>query len=118
MSIDSSDELEEGMAAYDHGDYVKAFELLVRFAEKGMAPAQCMVASMYHLGFGVPINGAEALKWYHRAAEQGYALAYNNLGSLYATGCPGVPVDREKAKECYRRAVECGFEMIPHSWYD
>jgi TPR repeat protein len=83
-----------------------------------MAQVQCVVASMYHLGLGISIDGAEALKWYHRAAEQGYAVAYNNLGSLYRTGSPGVPVDREKARECYRRAVECGFSMIPKDWYE
>jgi len=29
---------------------------------------------------------AEAMKWYRRAAEQGYALAQNNLGGIYANG--------------------------------
>ncbi len=29
---------------------------------------------------------AEAMKWYRRAVEQGYALAQHNLGSMYANG--------------------------------
>ena len=112
------DELEEGMAAYNHGDYAMALRALAPLAEKGIAEAQCMIASIYHLGLGVSTDGAEAVKWYRRAAEQGHPVAYNNLGSIYRTGMLGVSIDHQKAKECYRKAVECGFEMIPKDWYE
>ena len=44
-------------------------------AEQGSAPAQFLVGSAYHFGDGVPQDYAEAVKWYRRAAEQGYAIA-------------------------------------------
>jgi TPR repeat protein len=37
-------------------------------------------------GRGVPLDFAEAVKWYRKAANQGYAEAQYNLGILYATG--------------------------------
>ncbi len=41
---------------------------------------------MYHVGIGVTRDYVEALKWYRLAAEQGAALAQNNLALMYATG--------------------------------
>ena len=45
---------------------------------------------------GVPVNYAEAVKWYSKAAEQGHAAAQSNLGLMYALGI-GVPEDYVKA---------------------
>ena len=35
---------------------------------------------MYADGEGVPLDDAEAVRWYHLAAEQGHATAQHNLG--------------------------------------
>ena len=103
---------DEGQAAYDNQDYSKAFGILLPHAEEGLAEAQCMIGSMYHLGLGIHVNGAMAVTWYRRAAEQGHPLAYHNLGCLYHTGVPDLQPDPEKATECYRKAEEHGFDMI------
>lgn len=50
---------------------------------------------------------AAALKWYRRAAEQGYALAQANLGSMYFDG-QGVPQDFQEALKWYRKAADQG----------
>jgi TPR repeat protein len=47
---------------------------------------------MYREGRGVPQNDAEAVKWFRKAAEQGYAGAQYSLGYMYANG-QGVPQD-------------------------
>jgi hypothetical protein len=47
---------------------------------------------MYDRRQGVPQNYAEAVKWYRKAAEQGFAEAQTNLGMMYFTG-QGVPKD-------------------------
>ena len=92
-------------------------------AEAGNAQAQCHVASMYQGGFGLPADGAKAVEWYLKAAlQEEYAgrisgVAYNNLGTIYGTGMPGVQPDPAKAKEYWRKAVELGVEMIPKDWY-
>jgi uncharacterized protein len=38
---------------------------------------------MYHAGWGVPKDCAEALKWYRLAAEQGHSGAQNKIGLMY-----------------------------------
>jgi hypothetical protein len=51
---------------------------------------------MYDKGRGVPEKNAEAVKWYRKAAEQGYARAQTSLGVMYAMGT-GVSKDYVKA---------------------
>ena len=38
---------------------------------------------MYVNGEGVPENNAEAVKWFRKAADQGFADAQFNLGRMY-----------------------------------
>ena len=47
---------------------------------------------MYYSGLGVPQDYTQAVAWYRKAAEQGYAGAQFNLGAMYAKG-GGVPQD-------------------------
>ena len=47
---------------------------------------------MYSRGLGVPENGAEAVRWYRKAADKGVARAQYNLALRYATGVD-VPMD-------------------------
>ena len=53
-------------------------------AEKGLAGAQSFLGDMYGDGLGVAKDEAEAVKWYRKAADQGYATAQFNLGVIYA----------------------------------
>ena len=65
---------------------------------------------MYDNGLGVPENGVRAFAWYRLAAEQGNAMAQNNLGLMYEKGS-GVPQDYVQAFVWYRRAAEQGNPM-------
>ena len=49
----------------------------------------------------------EAVKWYRKAAEQGYASAQYNLGRAYRKG-EGVLEDGKEAVKGYRKAAEQG----------
>ena len=49
----------------------------------------------------------EAVKWYRKAAEQGYASAKSALGWMYANG-RGVAKNEEEAVKWYRKAAEQG----------
>jgi TPR repeat protein len=51
---------------------------------------------MYAHGEGVRQDYAEALRWYHKAAEHGEAAAQFNLGLMYAAG-QGAPQDYVQA---------------------
>ena len=77
---------DEGVAAYNRGDYATAFEEMLPIAEQGDANAQFNLGFMYDNGEGVPQDYAEAVRWYRLAAEQGNAFAQVNLGVMYANG--------------------------------
>ncbi len=52
----------------------------------------------------MPQDYAEAVRWYHRAAEQGDASAQNNLAVMYHNG-QGVPQDYVQAHKWYNLAA-------------
>jgi TPR repeat protein len=124
MNMNSVDPtLKAAIKAFEEQSYQEAYRLLIPLAEAGNPQAQCYIASMYQGGFGVPVDGAKAVEWYLKAAvqqdrtERISAVAYNNLGTIYSAGMPGVASDAQLAKEYWRKAVELGFEMIPKEWY-
>jgi TPR repeat protein len=56
-------------------------------------------------GLGLRQDGAQALVWYRKAAEQGVATAMNNIGWMYQHG-EGAILDYSEALRWYRRAIE------------
>ena len=62
-------------AAYKRGDYAEAATSFRALAEKGDADAQYNLGVMYGKGQGVPQDYAEAMRWYYKAAEKGFAEA-------------------------------------------
>ena len=71
--------------------------------------AQHNLGFIYRKGKGVPRNKAEAVKWYRKAAEQGFAQAQYNLGVMYYFG-EGVSVNSIKAYMWWSLAMEQGNE--------
>ena len=69
---------------------------------------------MYHYGRGVPQDDLEAVKWFRKAAEQGYAKAQKNLGWMYEQG-KGIPRDKSEAIKWYRKADSQGI-VLKESW--
>ncbi len=78
--------VEDGVAAYERGDYATALKIWKPFVEQGDAAAQYNLGLMYDFGRGVAEDDGEAVKWYRRAAEQGYASAQLGLGVMYDHG--------------------------------
>ena len=62
---------DEGVAAYERGDYETALREFRPLAEQGEAKAQAILGVVYSKGGGVPQDDAEAVKWYRLGAEQG-----------------------------------------------
>ncbi len=100
--------VDEGLTAYQRGDYATALRELRPLAEQGHAGAQSNLGVMYGKGQGVPQDYAEAMKWYRKAAEQGGAPAQLNIGFMYAEG-HGVPQDDAEAVGWWRKAAEQGW---------
>jgi TPR repeat protein len=70
---------EDGMAAYNRGDYVPAIRLFRPLAEKGNPKAQSVIGVMYRKGQGVARSSARAFMWFSLAASRGDAKAKAEL---------------------------------------
>ena len=106
-------------------DPKKAREWFLKAAEQGYAVAQSNLAQHYMLGsgankFGIDkvvkvkieelpdgggIDFGEAVKWFRRAADQGYPFAKMNLGGLYLEG-RGVEQNTQLGVSWTRKAAE------------
>jgi hypothetical protein len=64
---------------------------------------------MYANGRGVVQDDVEAVKWYHKAADQGHARAQNNLGVMYGTG-RGVAQNYVSAHLWFNVAASRGYQ--------
>ena len=62
----------------------------------------------YRYGWGVPIDLAEAMRWFRLAAEHNLAAAQHNIAVLYEEGL-GVPKDVTEAQRWYRLAAANGY---------
>lgn len=107
--------LEKGLAAFYSQDYTTALNLLKPLADEGNAEAQCVIANMHHLGLGVERNILEAIKWYRKSSELGYAIASNNLAGIYFSGDESIIADRTEADKWFQKAREQGFFNSPIS---
>lgn len=110
MSVLNSTEFkEQENQAELSGNYSKILEIIEPLAEQGDAEAQCYLAAVYHLGLGVTPDAITAIKWYQLSAEQGYALASNNLSSLYFTGVTNFAANPELGTHWHQISIDQGF---------
>ena len=70
---------EDGMAAYNRGDYMPAIRLFRPLAQQGNPKAQSVIGVMYRRGEGVARNPVRALMWFSMAAKRGDARAKAEL---------------------------------------
>ena len=64
-------DLQRGLVFKQHGQYGKAFPILLQLAENDFVRAQMELAEMYFMGHGVMKNNDEAIYWACRATESG-----------------------------------------------
>jgi localization factor PodJL len=76
-------------------------------ADKGFAPAQYRLGSLYEKGNGVERDVAKARTFYEAAANQGNAGAMHNLAVLYASGALGQQ-DYATAATWFTKAANLG----------
>ena len=99
---------QQGLAAAERGDYAAALREWRPLAEAGDAYAQASLAALHVRGHGVPVDIAEALKWFRLAAAQGLSAAQFNLGQLLSNPNTGSLRDVGEAMIWYGRAAEQG----------
>lgn len=107
MTASSWATFEDGLSAYNTGDYATALKKWRPLARQGDADAQNSLGVAYENGKGVEQNFAEAVKLYTRSANQGNEAAQFNLGRMYAKG-RGVKKSEIKAVYWYSKAAEQG----------
>jgi Sel1 repeat-containing protein/sporulation related protein len=99
--------LEEGIRAYESGDYQTAIEKWHTLVQQGNADGMFYLGVMYAGGKGLPQDKAKAFQLYSEAAQKDHLSAQYNLGMQYATG-EGVTQDFSKAEYWWTKAAQRG----------
>jgi TPR repeat protein len=100
-------DFQEGVAAFDRGDYAEALKRLEPIAAAGDADAQFRVAQMLRYGWGTTADAAAAGVWMRRAAEAGLPDAQAELGRMLRDG-NGMKANPAEALTWLKRAAERG----------
>jgi len=104
----------EGKAAFDAGEYEKAYEEFEVLAARENVNAQFYLGILYRNGWGVLQDDREAARWLRFAAHQGHVEAQYTMGFMYQHG-QGVTKDLIEAKNWYRMAARQGDADAQHN---
>ena len=97
--------VDEGFAAYEAGEYERAYDIFLPLAREGDATAQYAIGVFHHYGVLAPAAPAQAAQWYEAAVAAGQLDAMVELGVLYSQGS-GVDQDLERALALFTVAAE------------
>lgn len=90
-----------------------AFAKQFVLARQADPAAQDFVGACYQHGWGAERDPKEALAWFRRSADQGYALAEDHIGTCFRDGL-GVPADLSQALDWYHKAAAEGVAQAEH----
>lgn len=88
----------------------EAFNLFVKAAEQGYAPAECEAGRCLRFGWGTKQSDEhdkQAVQYFQRACDKNYVLAMAQLGDCYYWG-KGVDTNYGRAREWYERSYAGG----------
>jgi len=96
-----------------HCNTDRAFKYVKKAALRGLGAAQCRMGTFFEKGIGCVQNIFAAKDWYQKATEHNHPNDYAMcmLGEFYETGKGGLPIDYQKAYDCYLQA-----ESYEYSW--
>lgn len=106
-------DFEDGLEAYNNGNYLYAFDEFRALALNGDAAAQYRLGVMYSKGQGIKQDYKEAASWFLKAALQDDTRAQFIIAEMYAKG-QGVPRDDKQAATWYLKAADHG---LPKAQY-
>ena len=107
MSLSASASINEGIAAYNSGNYAVALKEFSASANEGNAVGKHLLASLYYQGHGVERDLKKAVSLFKEAAAVNYPPSLANLALMYSIG-DGVPVDQKVALQYGQRAADSG----------
>ncbi len=105
---------QEGVAAYDKGDFAKAFQIWLPLAQQADLAAMRNVALMLRKGEGTPRDPKRALWFYEEAGSKGFALAQVNAAFMHLEG-DGVPKNLEAAAFWFHSAARAGSPIAQYN---
>lgn len=112
--------LNEANLAYQQKNYSVAFEIYNYLAQQNSIKLedklniQHILGDMYEYGFGVQKNFEEAVKWYQKSVEHGYAKSQYALGGMYYSLGVGVGNDPQKKIELFHKSAEQGYAQAQY----
>ncbi|WP_373740118.1 tetratricopeptide repeat protein [Neisseria sp.] len=98
---------QQGVEAFNAGDYKRALKIWKPLVDKGNPIAQHNYAAAYATGKGVKQDYREAMKWYRKAASHGKADSMRMVGVMYYKG-EGVKPNSKEAFKWFLKAAEAG----------
>jgi TPR repeat protein len=101
---------DEGVAAYDAGDFAAAYRIWDELARQDDLAAMRNVAQLLRQGRGVEKDSKRAFRLYTEAAEKGLVTAMANLGDMYLAG-EGTERNPQAAAAWYARAASAGLSL-------
>ncbi len=104
----AAQDIDDGIVAYQSGEYDKAFQILKHNAEMGDSRAQYLLGTLYRTGIGAPLDEYDAFRWYKLAAEDGLLEAQYQVGMMYLQG-EGVTSNDEEALKWLWKAASQGY---------
>ncbi|GAB3932294.1 serine/threonine-protein kinase [Larkinella terrae] len=109
-------DITKGVELANKGEYTEAFFLLYKHRNSPFMTPEAIhhLGYMYNTGTGTQRDYSEALRWYWKAADQGYLLSLSNIGAMYQFGM-GVAVDLPKAREYYEKAAAGGIAKAKYN---
>lgn len=105
----------DGVKAYEAGDYPGAYAAWAPLAERGDVAAMRNLGHLYRWGQGVERDIQQAMHWYRRAAETGFARAQANLAAIYLQGDDGVSIDYAEAHKWFEAAARQGHAVAQYN---
>ncbi len=105
---------DEGVAAYDAGDYEEAFDIWLPLAQNDDLAAMRNVALLLRKGKGTARDPERAIYFYERAARGGLTSAQVNAAFMYLDG-DGIPQDYKKASFWFHTAAIAGVPVARYN---
>jgi len=101
---------DQGIAAYDAGDYAGAYRIWAQLAREDDLGAMRNAAQLLRQGKGVEKDTTKAFRLYVEAAEKGLVTAMANVAEMYLTG-EGTEKNPQAAAAWYARAATAGLSI-------
>jgi TPR repeat protein len=114
ISLSANADLDKAVEYAEAGEIRKAEIELYKISQRAMdgnPKAMCEFGTMYKReGFWIVQSEKDAIEWWLKSAELGYAPCQFTMGALYLIGQEGVDKDMSQAKYWLYKAKESTYE--------